>query len=47
MIIYDFKKHELFFETMKIVKFFLIILGKYSELKLEPEFFTNWSRSQK
>jgi hypothetical protein len=33
MIIYVFKKHE----TMKIVEFFLIIWGKWSELEPEPE----------
>jgi hypothetical protein len=43
MIIYVFKKHEIFLKTMKIVEVFLIILGKFSEL--EPEFLTSWSRS--
>jgi hypothetical protein len=43
MIIYVFKKHEIFLKTMKIVEFFLIIWGKLSEL--EPKFLTSWSRS--
>jgi hypothetical protein len=43
MIIYVFKKHEIFLKTIKIVEFFLIIWGKLSEL--EPEFLTSWSRS--
>jgi hypothetical protein len=30
---------------MKIVEFFLIIWGKWSELEPEPEFLTSWSRS--
>jgi hypothetical protein len=30
---------------MKIVEFFLIIWGKWSELEPEPEFCTSWSRS--
>jgi hypothetical protein len=45
MIIYVFKKHENFWKTMKIVEFFLIICGTLSELELEPEFLTSWSRS--
>jgi hypothetical protein len=44
MIIYVFKKHENFSKTMKIIEFFLIILGKLSEP--EPEFLTSWSRSR-
>jgi hypothetical protein len=45
MIIFVFKKHENFFET---VEFFLIIWGKWSELEPEPEqeFLTSWSRSR-
>jgi hypothetical protein len=33
---------------MKIVEFFLIIWGKWSELELEPEpeFLASWSRSR-
>jgi hypothetical protein len=31
---------------MKIVEFFLIIRGKWSELEPEPEFLTSWSRSR-
>jgi hypothetical protein len=31
---------------VKIVEFFLIIWGKWSELELEPEFLTSWSRSR-
>jgi hypothetical protein len=46
MIIYVFKKHEIFLKTMKIVEFFLIIWGKMSELEPEPEFLTSWSRSR-
>jgi hypothetical protein len=30
---------------MKIVEFFLILGGKWSELMPEPEFMTSWSRS--
>jgi hypothetical protein len=47
MIIYVFKKHEIFLKTMKIVEFFLFIWGKLSELEPEPEpeFLTSWSRS--
>jgi hypothetical protein len=45
MIIYFYKKHENFLKTMKIVEFFLIIWGQLSELELEPEFLTSWSRS--
>jgi hypothetical protein len=40
MIIYFFKKHEIFLKTMKIVEFFLIIWGKLSELEPELEFLT-------
>jgi hypothetical protein len=36
----------IFFETMKIVEFFLITWGKWSELEAEPEFLTSWSRSR-
>jgi hypothetical protein len=43
MIIYVFKKHEIFLKTMKIVEFYLII---WSELEPEPEFLTSWSRSR-
>jgi hypothetical protein len=39
-----FKKHENILKTMKIVDFFLIIWGKLSELELEPEYLTSWSR---
>jgi hypothetical protein len=50
MIIYVFKKHEIFFKTMKIVEFFFIIWGKLSELELEPEpvleFLTSWCRNR-
>jgi hypothetical protein len=31
---------------MKIVEFFLIIWGKWSELETEPKFLTSWSRSR-
>jgi hypothetical protein len=39
MIIYVFKKHEILLKTMKIVEFFIIIWGKFSELEpeLEPD----------
>jgi hypothetical protein len=46
MIIYVFKKQEIFLKTMKIVEFFLIIWGKLSELEPEPEFLTSWSRKK-
>jgi hypothetical protein len=46
MIIYVFKKHEIFLKTMKIVDFFFIIWGKLSELEPEPEFLTSWSWSR-
>jgi hypothetical protein len=45
MIIYVFKKHEIFLKTMKIVEFFLIIWEKLFELEPEPELLTSWSRS--
>jgi hypothetical protein len=46
MIIYVFKKHEIFLKPMKIVESFLIICGKLSELEPDPEFLTSWSRSR-
>jgi hypothetical protein len=45
MIIYVFKKHEIFLKTMKNVEFFLIIRDKLSVLEPEPEFLTSWCRS--
>jgi hypothetical protein len=44
MIIYVFKKHEIFLKTMKIIELFLIIWEKFAELEPEPEFLTSWSR---
>jgi hypothetical protein len=46
MIIYVFKKHENLLKTMKIVEFFFIIWGKWSELEPGPEFLTSWSWSR-
>jgi hypothetical protein len=45
MIIYVFIKHDNFLKTMKTIEFFFIIWEKLSELELEPEFLTSWSRS--
>jgi hypothetical protein len=45
MMMMVFKKHKNMLKTMKIVEFFLIIWGKWSELEPEPEFLTSWSQS--
>jgi hypothetical protein len=41
MIIYAYKKNMKIVETMKIIEFFLILGGKWSELEPEPEFLTS------
>jgi hypothetical protein len=56
MIVFGFKKHEIFFETIKFFDFFRKYMGKMVEAgaeifdKLEPgpepKFFTSWSRSR-
>jgi hypothetical protein len=52
MIVFGFKKHEIFFETMKFFDFFRKYMGKmvgagiFDKLEPEPKFLTRRSRSQ-